>query len=315
VAWAKQNTGTSQMEYLTDWRSHIFVDRERPLVSVIIPTHNRPDLLRQALESVRAQTFRDFEIIVVSSNEGAEARARTLETCSAFEGRFFTCDHGHVASAGNVGLDAARGVWVAFLDDDDLWFPDKIARQLAAAEMFGADMVTCDYSEFNEGGIVAIRRHRLCGKTWTGATSYSSWWTTPSATLIKTAALREVGGFCEWLRYGEDNDLWRRLSWRHKIHQMAVVLVRYRHGNAHASMTQSRVMMKVWHLIHLLKMRFDTPKHLRKDLPPWSIIVWQMMDIARRNRKIYRAWRVFNVFTGNLPSRVLGRVKAVIEPW
>lgn len=258
-----------------------------PTVSVVVPTHCRPALLREALESVLAQTFRDYEVIVVSSNEDADCRAQTRSTCEQFGFVMRACDRGGVARARNVGARAARGVWLSFLDDDDVWLSTKLQKQLEAAADFGADMVACDYAEVGSDGIaVAMRRHRLKGRSWTAATSFSSWWTTPSATLISADAFRAVGGFCEWLRFGEDNDLWRRLSWRHRIHQQNMVLVRYRHGGDHDSMTQRRRIMMIWHFIHLMKMRFDTPRDLRGELPPWTFILGWMAYLASRSRAL-----------------------------
>ena len=103
-----------------------------PLVSVIIPTYNRADLVRQAVASVKAQTFRDFEIVVVDDG-GTDG---TCEVLSA--GRELRVlrhpDRRGVAAARNTGVAAARGEWLAFLDSDDLWLPDKLARQISWLE-------------------------------------------------------------------------------------------------------------------------------------------------------------------------------------
>ena len=99
-----------------------------PLVSVIIPTYNRADLVRQALASVKAQTYRDFEIVVVDDG-GTDG---TCEALSAWR-EIRVLRHAHrrgVSAARNTGIDAARGEWLAFLDSDDLWLPDKLARQI-----------------------------------------------------------------------------------------------------------------------------------------------------------------------------------------
>ena len=99
-----------------------------PRVSVIIPTYNRADLVQQALASVKAQTYRDFEIVVVDDG-GTDG---TFEVLSADREIRVLRHAGRrgVSAARNTGIIAARGEWLAFLDSDDLWLPDKLARQI-----------------------------------------------------------------------------------------------------------------------------------------------------------------------------------------
>src|ERR1700719_676894 len=140
-----------------------------PLVSVIIPTHNRPKLLREALESVKAQTFTDYEIIVVSSNENQEYRALSKLVSEEFDAKFLIINKGHVAVARNLGVTKAQGSWLAFLDDDDIWLPEKLFKQLDYAKEFHSDMVSSDYLEFDSKGLVKIQRPRLNGYSNTRA--------------------------------------------------------------------------------------------------------------------------------------------------
>src|SRR5260370_823595 len=109
-----------------------------PLVSVIIPTHNRPGMLAEALASVRAQTFTDYEIIVVSNGESDDMRRASRDAASGCV--YLELDRGNVSAARNFGMERAKGEWIAILDDDDLWPPNKLERQIAEAEATGADM-------------------------------------------------------------------------------------------------------------------------------------------------------------------------------
>ena len=102
----------------------------RPGLSVIIPTYNRAALAPEAVASVLAQTWRDFEVLVVddASTDG------TAAALAAFGSRIRLLRHAFrlgVAAARNLGICAARGQWLAFLDSDDLWRPEKLARQMA----------------------------------------------------------------------------------------------------------------------------------------------------------------------------------------
>src|SRR5215468_4951735 len=123
-----------------------------PLVSVVIPTHNRPEMLADALASVRAQTFADYEIIVISNGEDTATR-RDSRRAAAWNGaRYFEFDEGNLSKARNHGIELAAGEWIAFLDDDDMWLPSKLEREVAEARRTGADMVSCDYVEVHSDG-------------------------------------------------------------------------------------------------------------------------------------------------------------------
>lgn len=104
----------------------------RPAISVIIPAHNRAHTLIQALESVRAQTLPADEVIVVDdgSTDG------TADAVRAFSGTVTCISQANQGAAGarNRGIGAARSPWLAFLDSDDLWMPDKLELQAACLE-------------------------------------------------------------------------------------------------------------------------------------------------------------------------------------
>lgn len=129
-----------------------------PLVSVIIPTRDRPTLLRRAVASVCAQTHRDLEVIVVDNarpgEDGvgpdplapADTRVRVISVGRAR----------NAAGARNAGLAVARGDYVTFLDDDDTYDPDKVARQLALAHESGSPLVLCG-ARFHLRGRIVVR--------------------------------------------------------------------------------------------------------------------------------------------------------------
>ncbi|HEX7490074.1 MAG TPA: glycosyltransferase family 2 protein [Candidatus Limnocylindrales bacterium] len=111
-----------------------------PAVSVIVPAHNRAETIAAAIESIRSQTFEDFEIVVVDdgSSDGTADIARALESK---EPRLRVHAHPHnrgAQAARNTGIRAARGEWIAFLDSDDLYYRDSLELRLAAAK--GTDL-------------------------------------------------------------------------------------------------------------------------------------------------------------------------------
>lgn len=130
-----------------------------PAVSVILPTCDRPALWPRALESVLRQSWTDLEVVLVDSNRRT-APLRDTEAFAAFkkDGRVVLVDRPHAPSAAgarNAGLAAARGEWVTYLDDDDLYLADKIECQHALAKASGAAIVLCGYT------VVMPRRRRV----------------------------------------------------------------------------------------------------------------------------------------------------------
>jgi len=114
-----------------------------PVVSVVIPTLRRPPLLMRALDSVLAQTFPDFEVVVVVDGPD-EATTAALQTVKDERLRVFVNPQSLTAAgARNRGVAESRGTWIAFLDDDDEWLPAKLERQIAVARRHEDVLVTC----------------------------------------------------------------------------------------------------------------------------------------------------------------------------
>ena len=98
-----------------------------PFISIIMPTYNRANFIREALDSIKRQTFKDYEIIVVDDG----STDNTKEVLENDEGiRYLLLEHGGIATARNAAVSAARGKWIAFLDSDDLWKEEKLQKQV-----------------------------------------------------------------------------------------------------------------------------------------------------------------------------------------
>ena len=201
-------------------------------LSVIIPTYNRAALVREAVASVLAQSFRDFEVVVVddgSSDHTVEALAPYAEQVRLRRRE----NRGGVSAARNTGIAAARGEWLAFLDSDDLWLPEKLARQMAyLAEHPERQICQTEETWVRRGVRVnQPRTHRKIG----GRLFFPSLercMVSPSAVLLHRRLIELHGGFDEDLRAAEDYDLWLRLSWRYEIGLVSEPLVIKRGGHA-----------------------------------------------------------------------------------
>jgi len=122
------------------------MDSIKPLISVIIPTHNRANLLPRAIRSVLQQTFGDFEVIIVddASDDNTEAVIKQFRDSRV---RYIRQTHTMGGSASrNTGIREARGDYIAFLDDDDEYLPDKLALMLQALRS-SSDKVGIAYSK------------------------------------------------------------------------------------------------------------------------------------------------------------------------
>lgn len=210
-----------------------------PRVSVVIPTHNRAEYIQAALDSVFPQTYTDYEIIVVDdgSTDGTAALLKPLVDRGAIRYEQ-QAQHG-VSAARNRGIALARGEYVAFLDSDDLWLPDKLAKQVA---LFDAQpelgFVHCLFEKFDQktGADLGVRdTSEYRGQIYPAILMQ---WNTLMATpcmLMRKDVLEEVGGYDEAMRWGEDLDLWRRIAQRYPVDLVNEVLVRVRVHAASAS--------------------------------------------------------------------------------
>jgi glycosyltransferase involved in cell wall biosynthesis len=188
-----------------------------PLVTVIIPTRDRPALLREALASVRAQTFTNYEILVVVNGPDNPQTPATLEAANAADCVVVRVEREGIGPALNAGVRIARGRWIAFLDDDDLWLPNKLEVQLKVADAAAADLVFCDFSMFDATKSTPHPKLRppppLSAKEGLMLIDYGRGC---SHALVRRDAILAVGGFDESIA-APDWDLWIRLSWRYQV--------------------------------------------------------------------------------------------------
>lgn len=134
----------------------------KPLVSVLIPTFNRAELVLQAMQSVGAQSLRNFELIVIDDGSIDNTRERVESFFRNFEVpcRYLHQHNQGPAAARNLGLQYAQGEFIAFLDSDDLWLPDKLSLDVGILQKHpNVDVVVSDSIAFLEGRMRCISVH------------------------------------------------------------------------------------------------------------------------------------------------------------
>lgn len=204
------------------------------LVSTIIPTYNRARSVGLAIDSALAQTHRDVEILVVddgSKDDTAGALAKYGDRI-----RYLPKPNGGVSSARNHGLEHARGDAIAFLDSDDEWSPDKLARQVELLEarpeidlvltsMMVVDADRRDVEVYSRRQTIPedghVLRHVLRNPAMT-----------PSTAMLRTRVARAMNGFDRALPTAEDLDLHLRIALHHQIAVIDLPLVRYMRSDA-----------------------------------------------------------------------------------
>jgi len=202
-----------------------------PQVSVIVPTYNRAYLLKEALDSVLAQCYRNFELIVVDDGS-TDHTSRLLASYGDRITVLFQPNAG-VSAARNRGIQAASGDLIALLDSDDYWLPEKLAAQV---DFFKAtpQALICQTEEIwirNGIRVNPKRRHRkLSGMIFQASLPLCL--ISPSAVMMRKSLLDEVGLFDEELTACEDYDLWLRITWKYPVHLIPAPLVVKRGGHA-----------------------------------------------------------------------------------
>jgi len=189
-----------------------------PRVSVIVTVYNSSRYCADAIESVLSQTYRDFEIIIVDDGSVDDSR-KVIEKYGPRVRYFYQKNHG-VSVARNRGIREARGALIAYLDGDDIWFPDKLEMQLAYMEKTGFGLIYSDMMLGDESGKPYKRwlsTKKRFGEGWKYIDLLAECFMVPSSVLVKKSILEEVGGFDETLSSVDDLDLWLRVSKRYQI--------------------------------------------------------------------------------------------------
>jgi glycosyltransferase involved in cell wall biosynthesis len=201
------------------------------MISVIIPTYNRRDWVREAVLSVLEQRGAPaYELIVV--DDGSEDDTASVLAGLGDRLRILSAPHRGVSAARNAGIRASQGRWVAFLDSDDLWLPDKLRLQMEyLTSSPEARICQTDEVWIRNGMRINRKRHHRLPLGHCFERLLERCLVSPSAVVLERSLLDEVGLFDESMPACEDYDLWLRIGCRHALGLIPRPLVVKRGGH------------------------------------------------------------------------------------
>lgn len=199
----------------------------KPLVSIIIPTRNRAKLLERALKSVLAQTYPNFECLVIDDASSDNTRDLVKSFTDERIQYIYNERHSNVSGARNVGLRISTGEFIAFLDDDDEWLPAKLEKQVNLFANLPAriGMVYTWMDYYDSAGKVITRHHPvLKGYVFPYVLDEQRLGGCPTL-MIRREVFEALGGFDEKLPRGNDGDFIRRVCLKYHVEYVPEVLV------------------------------------------------------------------------------------------
>jgi len=245
-----------------------------PLVSIVIPTYNRAHCIARTINSVIDQSATDWELVIIDNN----STDSTLEIISSFSDERISIsqieNNGIVAASRNLGIRLSRGKYVAFLDSDDWWVPEKLEIALRQLES-GSDLVYHDLYKISKLPVVAKKHRRVATRVLscpvfidllTNGNAIAN-----SSVVVRRSFLEEISGFSEEkdLLGSEDFDGWIRIS-KHteKFERLESVLGYYWDGGG--NVTSAKTTLKN---ILFLSKRYETDLRiiLGEKLPGWMV--------------------------------------------
>jgi glycosyltransferase involved in cell wall biosynthesis len=221
---------------------------EQPVISIVIPTYQHARYLDECIRSVLAQTYSNFEVIVVDDG----STDNTSEVLAKYGERIYTIrqDNHGLPAARNTGIRASKGEWIAFLDADDLWLPDKLVNQAEYFTNTKIGLIFCDCFYFTGDQVPSETAFTLYPPS--KGDIFSRLFITnfiPMPTVIaRRTCFDQCGLFDETLKSCEDYDLWLRISRSWHAEYVNKPLAKYRLSSNQMSRDHERMLMNLIHV-------------------------------------------------------------------
>ncbi|MGM3309360.1 glycosyltransferase [Anabaena sp. WFMT] len=199
------------------------------MISVVIPVYNGEKTIRETIESVLTQNFKDIEIIVI--NDGSnDSTLEIIKSIADSRIQIFTYTNAGLAASRNRGIYHASGEYISFIDADDLWTPDKLESQWQVLRENPASAVAYSWTDYiNESGKICKSGRRIIanGEVFEQLLLFN-FLENGSNPLIRTQVFKEIGDFDESLLASEDRDMWLRLAVNYEFACVEKVQILYR---------------------------------------------------------------------------------------
>ncbi len=264
-------------------------------VSVIMPTYNRAHLVGATIEAILKQTFRDFELIILDdcSRDGTEKVIRGFTDKRI---RYFKHDSGRlVAINRNYGMSRADGEYIAFCDDDDIWLPEKLEKQLPEFEKDEKlGMVCSNGMNFDDTGDLHIMYgDRISDSSFTLKSLLRFNPVNTSSVILKKSVIDDVGmmNTSPALRTGQDYELWLRVARKYKIRYLNLKLVKNR---VHAGHLRPEGVASVKRMREIYRWLRDT-NFISRGLYWWLTRRMLIIEFLWRTRTIKLASRLWRL--------------------
>jgi len=187
------------------------------MISVVIPTFNRAYSLPRAINSVLQQKLEEFQIEVLIVDDGSGDQTPSLLAEQFPKVKYIQQDNKGVSAARNLGIEQAKGEWIALLDSDDEWLPGKLAAQMHLLQE--TELLVCHTEEIwirNDVRVNPMNKHQKKGG-WIYQNCLPMCVVSPSSIVIHRSVFDSVGRFDETLPACEDYDLWLRICCRFEL--------------------------------------------------------------------------------------------------
>lgn len=271
-------------------------------VSIIIPTYNRSAFLKETLESISNQTYTDYEVFVIddgSPNDEAK------EVCELFEKvNYFKIENsGGPAKPRNIGIEKAKGKYFAFVDDDDIWLPQKLEIQVAILDnnsTFG--LVHCCCEVVDENGEL---KNIIVGRPGTPDVKHGdvslrmmgNWTIMMPTPILRKEVVDIVGFFNEEIPAGlEDVEFWTRCSFFTSFYYIDEALALYRVHSGNISGNSAKYIELPLYLKKVLSGVYDKGKISKEEC---QLLIYQLCRMQLKMIKKYRIKSLFNLLKLN----------------
>jgi len=274
------------------------------MVSVVIPTHNRRDLIGETIRSVLNQTFEDFEVLVVDNGSTDDTEQVVRNFRDPRIRYIYQENTGGPAGPRNTGIRQSRGKYIAFLDSDDVWMPNKLEREIALLESNrGIDVVYCAGEKIDAKGVL-LNSDWVRPRSWGTLCEdllYGNVVSGGSAALLRADCFARVGLFDETLRLCEDLDMWRRLAlagYQFLFVDEALVRIRVHTSSMLAGATQANLDERIaGDVRYLTKVIREVPERLRRHIPgiKYRIYLSLVFESLKRRRVLKGGYFIIKI--------------------